>query len=171
MAGVPRRAVLPMYAARVAGCVERVEDLRAAVPDHEHVGPSPCERVPRVPYSQSARPHRQLHGADILGASGVSECRAQSCGEKRMQRSARVQPTLLPIGMSHASAFDELREMRFDSRGLLQAHEVRQSGHEAFLLVAIEQAPANRDRREDDENSARAARAQTRVRRSEWWAV
>ncbi len=35
--------------------VERVADLRAAVPDHEHVGPSRASAAPHVPHSQSTR--------------------------------------------------------------------------------------------------------------------
>jgi hypothetical protein len=66
----------------------------------------------------------------------VREVASDTVGDERMHVAGRVQPTMREGRIGGMRMQHELAEMRFDTCGLPEAHEVRDYGHSANPLIA-----------------------------------
>ncbi len=66
----------------------------------------------------------------------MSELALDPRGDERMHRAGSVEPTVRKLGAADSRLTHELTEVRLDTGGLLQAHEVRDYRHAPVLLIA-----------------------------------
>jgi hypothetical protein len=88
-----------------------------------------------MPRPQRLRSGRQPQSVPAFRIDRMRELAGNAVGDERMHGACGIEPAVFELGVTDAGLAHELAEVRFDPRGLLQAHEVRDYRHAFELIV------------------------------------
>ena len=86
--------------------------------------------------AKRGRPGRNAQTEPPFGSDRMRELSSSAVRDERVHVAGCVQPTVRERRIRDAGVSHELTEMRLDTRGLFQAHEVRDYGHVGSPLMA-----------------------------------